>query len=55
MKRIEEENRIKQEAEERAERERKEADEASERKRRQEEWVSIRFHERVVPLQKFEG
>ena len=39
MKRLEEEAKLRMEAEERAERERKESDEAAERKRRQEEWV----------------
>ena len=41
MRRIQEEMRIKREAEEQTERERREAEEAAERKRRQEEWVSV--------------
>ena len=40
MRRMEQQLKLKAEAEERAERERREAEEAAQRKRRQEEWVS---------------
>ena len=40
LRRQEEEERLKKEAEDRAEKERQEAEEAAERKRKQDEWVS---------------
>ena len=40
MKRVSEEQRLKRESEERADRERREAEEAAERKQKQEEWAS---------------
>ena len=41
MRRLEEEARVKREAEEKADKERREAEELQERRRRQEEWVRI--------------
>ena len=48
MKKLEEEARLKKEAEEKAEKERREAEEAAERKKRQEEWVSLHQEQRSL-------